>query len=75
LKLETWYSFALSLTVPAEAAVALAVVSAVRRTREVRLPPSRAKRASASLAVAFGRGGKPDTTYCGYAKTAVAPEG
>ena len=29
----------------------------------VRLPPSRAKRASASLAEASGEGGKPDTTY------------
>jgi len=28
----------------------------------VRLPPSRAKRASASLAEAVGGGGKPDTT-------------
>jgi len=28
----------------------------------VRLPPSRAKRASASLAEAFGGGGKADTT-------------
>jgi hypothetical protein len=29
----------------------------------VRQAPSRAKRASASLAEAFGRGGKPDTTF------------
>jgi len=49
-----------------------AVVSAFWRTREVRLPPSRAKRASASLAEAFGKGGKPDTTYYKHMKTAVA---
>jgi DNA-binding NarL/FixJ family response regulator len=35
----------------------------------VRLPPSRAKRASANLAEAFGGGG-PDTTYVGRAFTA-----
>jgi thiamine biosynthesis protein ThiI len=35
----------------------------------VRLPPSRATRASASLAEAFGVGGKPDTTY----ETALEP--
>jgi hypothetical protein len=32
------------------------------RTLPVRLPPSHAQRASASLAGAFGGGGKPDTT-------------
>jgi hypothetical protein len=32
---------------------------------KVRLPPSRAKRASASLAEAYGGGGKPDATYDG----------
>jgi cytochrome c oxidase assembly protein subunit 15 len=34
----------------------------VRITERVRLPPSRAERATASLAEAFGGGGKPDTT-------------
>jgi RecB family exonuclease len=33
-----------------------------RQARDVRLPPSRAERASASLAEAFGGGGKPDAT-------------
>jgi uncharacterized protein (TIGR03067 family) len=37
--------------------------------RQVRLPPSRAKRASASLAEAFGKGGKPDTTADGSPDT------
>jgi hypothetical protein len=39
------------------------VVSAFGRTARVRLPPSRLQGASASLAGAFGGGGKPDTTY------------
>jgi squalene-hopene/tetraprenyl-beta-curcumene cyclase len=38
-------------------------VSGLSGPATVRLPPSRAKRASASLAEAFGGGGKADTTY------------
>jgi hypothetical protein len=42
-------------------------------SRRVDVPPSRAERASASLAVAFGGGGKPDTTYySGVAEDTVA---
>ena len=40
----------------------------------VRLPPSRAQRASASLAEAFGKGGKPDTTYCRRVKDGLIPK-
>jgi hypothetical protein len=62
----------LLFTTMARSAETLPECPPLRRTREVRLPPSRAKRASASLAVAFGGGGKPDTTYYRYMKTAVS---
>jgi tetratricopeptide (TPR) repeat protein len=60
--------FALGLTMGAlsltreNALVLVVVVLGWIAFGEVRLPSSRAKRATSSLAVAFGGGGKPDTT-------------
>ena len=52
-------------------AEAEAVISDIERSASVRLQPSRATRASAGLAEAFGGGGQPDTTDAKPAVPAV----